>query len=191
MEIVLASASSRRQELLNRLTENFKIIVSDFDEDSVKFDGECDCYVMKIAEGKASKVCEYIKDEAIVIGCDTIVAFEGMILGKPKDENEAFDMLKLLSGKTHQVYSGIAIINMENGNINRDFVCTDVKFDNLSDEQIKEYIENGEYKDKAGAYGIQGYGGIFVEEIHGCYYNVVGLPLNKLSKMLKGMGVNL
>ena len=113
------------------------------------------------------------------------------ILGKPKDENEAFDMLKLLSGNTHQVYSGIAIINNKTGNINRDFVCTDVKFDNLSDEQIKKYIENGEYKDKAGAYGIQGYGGIFVEEIHGCYYNVVGLPLNKLSKMLKGMGVNL
>jgi len=191
MKIILASASSRRQELLNRLTESFEIIISDFDEESIKFNGQCDSYVMSLAEGKALNVCQGINDEAIIIGCDTIVSFNGKILGKPKDENEAFDMLKLLSGNTHQVYSGIAIINSKTGNVSRDFVCTDVKFDNLSDDQIKRYIENGEYKDKAGAYGIQGYGGIFVEEIHGCYYNVVGLPLNKLSKMLRGMGINL
>lgn len=191
MKIILASASSRRQELLNRLTESFEIIVSDFDEDSVDFDGNCASYVMSLAEGKASDVCKNIKGEAIIIGCDTIVSFNGKILGKPKDENEAFDMLKLLSGSTHQVYSGIAIINSKTGSIDRDFVCTDVKFDNLSDDQIKKYIDKDEYKDKAGAYGIQGYGGIFVEEIHGCYYNVVGLPLNKLSKMLRGTGVNL
>jgi MAF protein len=191
MKIILASASSRRQELLNRLTENFEIIISDFDEESIQFDGKCDSYVMKLAEGKASNVRKGINDEAIIIGCDTIVSFNGKILGKPKDENEAFDMLKLLSGNIHQVYSGVAIINSKTGNVSRDFVCTDVKFDNLSEDQIKKYIENGEYKDKAGAYGIQGYGGIFVEEIHGCYYNVVGLPLNRLSKMLRGMGINL
>lgn len=192
MEIVLASASSRRQELLKRLTDNFNIVVSNFDEDSIKFNGDCPSYVMKLAEGKASDVCKNMKEEeAIIIGCDTIVAFEGNILGKPKDTSEAIEMLKLLSGNTHQVYSGIAIIDSITGNVNKDFVCTNVKFDNLSDGQIKEYIEKGEYTDKAGAYGIQGYGGIFVEEIHGCYYNVVGLPLNKLSKMLKRMGVNL
>lgn len=191
MKIILASASSRRQELLNRLTESFQIIVSDFDEEAVEFDGQCASYVMRLAEGKASSVSKGIKDEAIIIGCDTIVSYNEKILEKPKDANEAFDMLKLLSGNTHQVYSGIAIINSKTGNVHRDFVCTDVKFDNLSDTQIKKYIETGEHKDKAGAYGIQGYGGIFVEEIHGCYYNVVGLPLNKLSKMLKGMGVNL
>jgi MAF protein len=191
MKIILASASSRRQELLNRLTESFEIIISDFNEESIEFDGQCASYVMRLAEGKASNVCKSIKDEAIIIGCDTVVFLNEKILEKPKDENEAFHMLKLLSGSTHQVYSGIAIINNKTGNIDRDFVCTDVRFDNLSDEQIKKYIEKDEYKDKAGAYGIQGYGGIFVEEIHGCYYNVVGLPLNKLSKMLRGMGINL
>jgi len=191
MKIILASASSRRQELLNRITESFEIIVSDFNEESVEFHGECDSYVMRLAEGKASSVSKSVKDEAIIIGCDTIVSFNEKILGKPKDASEAFDMLKLLSGNTHQVYSGIAVINNKTGDIDREFVCTDVKFDNLSDEQIKKYIEKGEHKDKAGAYGIQGYGGIFVEEIHGCYYNVVGLPLNKLSKMLRGMGLNL
>lgn len=191
MKIVLASASSRRQELLKRLMENFQVIVSNFDEESIEFDGQYNSYVMRLAEGKASSVSKDIKDEAIIIGCDTIVSFNEKILGKPKDANEAFEMLKLLSGNTHQVYSGIAIINSKTGNVHRDFVCTDVTFDNLSDEQIKKYIEKDEYKDKAGAYGIQGYGGIFVEEIHGCYYNVVGLPLNKLSKMLRDMGVNL
>lgn len=191
MKIILASASVRRQELLNRLTESFEIIVSDFDEESVEFDGECSSYVMKLAEGKASSVSKNVKDEAIIIGCDTIVSFNEKILGKPKSDKEALEMLKLLSGNIHQVYSGIAVINSKTGEIAREFVCTDVKFDNLSEKQIKKYIETGEHKDKAGAYGIQGYGGIFVEEIHGCYYNVVGLPLNKLSKMLKGMGLNL
>ncbi|MDW8799869.1 Maf-like protein [Clostridium sp. A1-XYC3] len=191
MKIILASASSRRQELLNRLIEDFKIIVSDFDENSVEFKGDCGSYVMELAEGKALDVCNKVKEEAIVIGCDTIVSYKDTILGKPQDEKEAFNMLKLLSGNIHQVYSGIAVVNNSSGKIIREFVCTDVKFDKLSDMQIEKYIEKGEYADKAGAYGIQGYGGIFVEEIHGCYYNVVGLPLNKLSKMLKEMGVNL
>lgn len=191
MKIVLASASIRRQELLKRLVDEFEIIVSDFDEHTVDFDGNCGSYVMKLAEGKASVVCSKVKGEAIIIGCDTVVYFKGKILGKPKNKDEAFSMLKSLSGNTHQVYSGITVINKASGKILKDFVCTDVKFDSLSDEQIKKYIEKGEYEDKAGAYGIQGYGGIFVEEIHGCYYNVVGFPLNKLLKMLRGIGVNL
>lgn len=191
MEIILASASSRRQELLVRLIENFKIVVSDFDEDSVKFEGDCGSYVMRLSEGKALNVGSKIMGDAIIIGCDTSVAIKDKILGKPKDEEEAFSMLKLLSGNIHQVYSGITVLNKATGKVKRDFVCTDVKFDDLLDEQIIKYIEKGEYKDKAGAYGIQGYGGIFVEEIHGCYYNVVGLPLNKLSNILKEMGVNL
>lgn len=191
MEIILASASSRRQELLVRLTEDFKIVVSDFNEDSVKFEGDCSSYVMELSKGKALNVRDRIIGDAIIIGCDTIVAFKDNILGKPKNEEEAFFMLKLLSGNNHQVYSGITVLNKATGKVKRDFVCTDVKFDNLSDQQILKYIKKGEYEDKAGAYGIQGYGGVFVEEIHGCYYNVVGLPLNKLSKMLEEMGVNL
>lgn len=192
MKIVLASASSRRMELLKRLTDDFEIIVSNFDEDSVEFKGNCGSYVMEIAEGKATDVCSKLEDMySIVIGCDTVVSFKEKILGKPKNEKEAFEMIRFLSGSTHQVYSGIAIIDKISGTIKKDFVCTDVTFSDLSDEQIREYIQRGEYKDKAGAYGIQGYGGVLVEEIHGCYYNVVGLPLNRLFKLLKEMGVNL
>ncbi|MBV7273078.1 Maf-like protein [Clostridium thailandense] len=190
MKVILASASARRQELLKRLTNEFEIIVSKFDEGKIAFDGNCGSYVMKLAEGKALDVYKDIKNESVIIGCDTIVSFQDRILGKPKDEMEAFNMLRILSGNCHQVYSGIALVNSLSGKIIRDYVCTDVKFDKLSNDTIKKYIEKGEYKDKAGAYGIQGYGGTFVEEIHGCYYNVVGLPLNKLSKMMVEMGVN-
>lgn len=190
MNIVLASASIRRHELLKRLTDKFEIIVSDFDENAVEFDSDCGSYVMKLAEGKALNVCKNVHNESIIIGCDTIVSFGNKILGKPENEEEAFNMLKFLSGTSHQVYSGIAVVNSASGKIITDYVCTNVKFSDLSDDVIRKYIERGEYKDKAGAYGIQGYGGVFVEEIHGCYYNVVGLPLNKLSKMLREMGVS-
>jgi septum formation protein len=191
MEIILASASIRRQELIKRLTNDFKIIVSDFDESTIKLKNNCSSYVMDIAEGKAECVKDKVKNESLIIGCDTVVFFNGKILGKPKDDKEAFSMLKMLSGNTHEVYSGLAILDNISGNIKRDFVCTKVDFSKLSDEVIEKYIETGEHRDKAGSYGIQGYGGVFVEEIHGCYYNVVGLPLNKLSRMLRGMGVNL
>lgn len=191
MKIILASASSRRQELLKRLTEEFLIIISNFDENSVNFNGDFGSYVEELALGKARDVYCGVEDESIIIGCDTIVSFKGKVLGKPKDKHEAVTMLKALSGSVHQVYSGLAVINKLTGKIVKDFVCTDVKFDTLSDNQIEKYIEKEEYSDKAGAYGIQGYGGVFVEEIRGCYYNVVGLPLNKLLKILKEMGVNL
>ncbi|MFL0195766.1 Maf-like protein [Clostridium sp. WILCCON 0269] len=192
MKIVLASASSRRRELLNRLVEGFKVVTSDFDEDSVLFQGKCGPYVMELAEGKAKNVCSKLKDEnLIIIGCDTTVFLKGKVLGKPADKEEAFYMLKELSGNEHQVYSGIAVIDKFSGKIVKDFVCTTVKFSEIDDTCIEDYLKTEEYKDKAGAYGIQGYGGVFVKEIHGCYYNVVGLPLNKLYNMLSGIGVNL
>ncbi|WP_123054239.1 Maf-like protein [Clostridium sp. JN-1] len=195
MRVILASASSRRQELFHRLTDNFEIIVSNFDESLVEFKGNCAYYVMELAEQKAVSVKnslnDKVKNRIIIVGCDTIVSFKNKILGKPKDEKEAFNMLKLLSGNVHKVYSGIALVDTLKHEVKRDFVCTDVKFSTLSDNDIIKYIKTGEGIDKAGAYGIQGYGGIFVEEIHGCYYNVVGLPLNKLSNMLRSMGVNL
>lgn len=191
MKIVLASASIRRQELLERLTDNFQVIVSDFNEDLVHFENNCSDYVRNLSYGKALAVAEKLKEPSIVIGCDTIVAFEGKVLGKPKDYKDAFYMLKMLSGKSHQVYSGISIIDTATKYTVMDYVLTEVKFSELSDTDIKKYIKSGEPMDKAGAYGIQGLAGVFVEEIHGCYYNVVGLPLNKLNKMLLGMGVNL
>jgi septum formation protein len=193
MEIILASASERRQELLKRITEDFKIIVSDFDEASVSFHGNCGAYVKALAEGKARNAAEKLagEDKNIIIGCDTIVSINNKVLGKPKSKEEAFSMLTELSGKKHEVYSGIALFNTENKKIITDFQCTEVFFSHLEEEDIIYYIQTGEPMDKAGAYGIQGKAGIFVEKIHGCYYNVVGLPLNKLSFMLREMGVNL
>ena len=198
MKLILASASERRQELLKRITKDFCIMVSNFNEDEVLLGDECDKYVKELAKGKAQAVvskaiAEFscFNEEIIIIGCDTIVSCNGKILGKPKNEKEAFDMLRLLSGKTHEVYSGIALIQPQLDIIKSESLCTKVKFSTLSDEEIIKYIKTKEPMDKAGAYGIQGYGGVFVEEIHGCYYNVMGLPLNKLNFMLKGMGVNL
>lgn len=192
MKIVLASASSRRRELLKRLTENFEVIASNFDERSVQFDGNCSSYVMKLAQGKAKNVCSKLKNSnSIIIGCDTVVFFKGKILGKPCNVEDAFNMLKSLSGNEHKVYSGIAIIDKSSNKIIKDSVCTRVVFSKIDDRHINEYLKTGEYRDKAGAYGIQGLGGIFVKEIHGCYYNVVGLPLNKLYNMLSEVGLNL
>nr|WP_272507449.1 Maf-like protein [Clostridium aestuarii] len=191
MRLVLASASERRQNLLHRLTDNFEIIVSNFNEDKIAFKGDCGNYVMELAKGKAMEVANRLNTDAVVIGSDTIVSFKNNVLGKPKNELDAFNMLKLLSGDTHQVYSGIALVDKVSKNIKIDYVCTNVKFSTITDEQIKKYIDTGEPMDKAGAYGIQGFGGVFVEEIHGCYYNVVGLSLNKLNCMFKEMGVNL
>jgi septum formation protein len=193
MEIILASASIRRQELLTRITENFQIRVSDFNEDSIEFKGNPDEYVKRLAAGKALDVCKRLQsdDHCIVIGCDTIVYHNGKVLGKPKDKSDACNMLELLSGGTHQVYSGIAVIDNRSQIVDTDFVCTEVVFSQLTPAQIKNYVETMEPMDKAGAYGIQGKAGVFVEKINGCYYNVVGLPLNRLYYMLKKMGVNL
>lgn len=191
MKIVLASASERRHELLKRIIDDFEIIVSNFDEDTVKFNGDCEAYVNQLALEKAKEVSRRLNNEEIIIGCDTVVVHEGRILGKPKDSEHAYKMLKSLSGNVHKVFSGIAVVNTLSGEVKTKAVCTDVFFSELSEKQINDYIISGEPMDKAGAYGIQGYGGIFVEKIHGCYYNVVGLPINTLYYMLKEMGVNL
>lgn len=185
MKIVLASASERRKELLARIIKDFDIIVSDFDEDKVPFKGDVSLYVKELSLGKAKDVEQKINGPSIIIAADTVVSLEGEVLGKPKTELHAYNMLKTLSGNTHQVYSGITVINTSNKKIMSEVVCTDVKFSKLTDEEINNYISTKEPMDKAGAYGIQGFGGVFVEEIKGCYYNVVGLPLNKLNKMLK------
>lgn len=185
MKVILASASARRHELLERVVKDFDIIVSDFDEEAVIFDGDFSKYVIELSKGKALDVAEKNQKDLVVIGCDTIVAFEDKVLGKPKDEVEAYNILKSLSGHTHKVFSGVTIVQLGTNKIVSEAICTEVKFSEISDEDIENYIATNEPMDKAGAYGIQGYGGVFVEEIHGCYYNVVGLPINKLKSMLK------
>ena len=121
-------------------------------------------------------------DSDIIIGADTVVALDGKILGKPKNDENAREMLKFLSGKAHSVFTGVTLIK---GDITRSFaVETKVKFFDLTDEEIDEYIKTGEPADKAGAYGIQGYGSLLVEKIDGDYFNVVGLPVSKLAREL-------
>lgn len=185
MKYILASASERRQELLHRIVNDFDIIVSNFDEDSVRTRDNIEEYVIELAEGKAKDVIRNISEDAIVIAADTIVVLDKKILGKPKSESHAFEMLKSLSGRNHRVYSAVVVINTKNKKVEKKCVYTEVKFSEITDEEIREYIKTKEPLDKAGSYGIQGYGGIFVEKINGCYYNVVGLPLNVLNKMIK------
>lgn len=185
MHYILASASSRRQELLTKIVENFEIVVSNFDEDSIQFNGDVENYVKTLAEGKAQNVASLSNEGSIIIAADTVVVIEGKILGKPKNEDDAYNMLKLLSSKVHRVYSGIAVINTANNIMKSEAVFTEVKFSELTHEDIIDYINSKEPLDKAGAYGIQGLGALFVEKINGCYYNVVGLPLNKLNKIIK------
>ncbi|NLM34241.1 MAG: Maf-like protein [Clostridiales bacterium] len=191
MKIILASASERRKELLSKLVDNFSVIVSDFDEDSIEFQGDFGDYVIQLSRGKALAVAPRITEEAVIIACDTIVALDGVVLGKPKDREEAISMLKRLSGRSHEVFSGLTVIDNRNQNLISDYLKTEVTFSKLTQEEIESYVDTGEPMDKAGAYGVQGYGGVFVEKINGCYYNVVGLPINNLRNILKGIGVNL
>jgi len=191
VDIILASASPRRAELFKKITSNFEIMVSDFEESDILFSGNCGDYVMDLAKGKAMDICSSINKAAVIIGCDTIVYLKGKVLGKPKNTNEAFQMLSDLSDSTHEVYTGIALINTETQEISTEYVCTQVKFSKISKIEINNYIETGEPIGKAGAYAIQGAASLFVKEIKGCYYSVVGLPVNKLYFMLREMGVNL
>ncbi|WP_300348655.1 Maf-like protein [Clostridium sp.] len=184
MKVILASKSPRRVEILSKLVEKFEVLESNFDEDTISFSGDVEKYVQNLSKNKAIDVSERLKEPAIVIAADTVVFYNGKVMEKPKNEEDAFSMLSSLSGNTHKVYSGICIINTEDDTVITDYDFTEVIFSELSERQIRNYINSGEPMDKAGAYGIQGLGGTFVEGINGCYYNVMGLPLNKLYKIL-------
>lgn len=183
MDLILASGSPRRKEILENAGYRFKIITADADEtlpdgitpeDAVKL----------LAELKGNAVAE--NNSGVVVSADTVVAFDGNILGKPEDEKDAERMLKMLSGNTHSVYTGVCV--QQGSRKISFFEKTDVKFYPLSDEEIRSYIDTKEPMDKAGAYGIQGKGAVLVEKINGDYLNVVGLPLARLSRVLKQFG---
>lgn len=185
-KIVLASASPRRKQLLEQLSLNFIVNVSNFDESNLYYENPSD-YVINLAKGKAEAVSKNQSlSDYIVIAADTTVYFESEYLNKPENELEAKAMLKRLSNNWHSVYSGIYIIDNTNKEVYSDFSETKVKFRELNDSEIEYYIKSGSPLDKAGSYGIQDdFGAVFVEEIIGDYYNVVGLPLVKLYKILK------
>ena len=185
MQFVLASASPRRKELLKELVQDFEIIPSQADE-RVEGAPAPKALVAQLAELKAEEVAKRPENEGkIVIGSDTVVAFGKTVLGKPKDEEDAFRMLKMLSGKKHAVYTGVSFQLVQNGKYLR-YTKVDktlVYFNDLSDEWIWEYIKGGSPMDKAGAYGIQD-GGL-VKGIKGSYTNVVGFPLELVKKMIR------
>ena len=185
MKVILASKSPRRVEILEKIVKEFEVVQSNFDENTIDFKGDVEKYVKDLSINKAIEVSKRLNEPSIVIAADTVVFQNGKVLEKPKSEEDAFSMLSSLSGNTHKVYSGICLINTYDDTVVTDCDCTEVKFSELNPRQIRNYINSGEPMDKAGAYGIQGLGGAFVERIEGCYYNVMGLPLNKLYKALE------
>jgi septum formation protein len=184
--LVLASASPRRRTLLEQLGLNFRVVVSDFDETTVPTDLAPEDYVQELAREKALQVAQTLSEPAIVLAADTTVVLGSTILNKPMDVPDAARMLRLLSNRTHDVFTGIAIVETSTGRMTQDFRRTEVRFRELSEAEIAAYIRSGAPMDKAGAYGIQDdFGAVFISEIHGCYYNVVGLPLELVYRRLK------
>ena len=173
--LILASKSPRRSELLEQAGLTFSVIPSNFDESAVAM-FEPDSYVITLAESKALDISQK-HPGSWVIGADTIVLVDGIILGKPASGDEARDMLKQLSGKIHQVLTGYCICCKKTNRFFSGIVRTDVQFKKLNDAEIEWYIQTGEPFDKAGAYAIQGIGTFLVKSINGSYTNVVGLPV--------------
>lgn len=176
--LILASKSPRRRELMKFISNDFICKTAEVDETLPDGIAPADAvlYLSKI------KAAPFKNGGDTIIGADTVVAIDGKILGKPENADEARAMLKLLSGREHSVFTGVTVIE---GEKERSFFAeTKVRFFPLSDGDIERYIETGEPFDKAGAYGIQGYGSLLVEEIHGDYFNVVGLPVSKVHNLL-------
>ena len=189
MRIVLASASPRRRELLQMLGLEGFLICPAQGEEKPPVHASPEETVCSLASAKAREVAAKFIPETMVIAADTIVVADHTVLGKPHSEEEAFRMLRHLSGRTHEVYTGVSI--MLNGEYETQAECTRVRFRELTDEEIRHYIATGEPMDKAGAYGAQGKAALFVEKIEGDFFNVVGLPLCLLGGMLKRKGVTI
>ncbi len=182
MRVVLASASPRRIELLKQFHIPFDVIPSVIDEPVGILETPVQI-VMGLSLEKALNISRANTD-ALIIASDTVVYFD-RILGKPKSREDAKAMLKALSGNKHEVFTGIALVHIASNTKVVDFACTEVTFNDISDEEIEVYLNTGEAFDKAGAYGIQGFGALLVSEIKGDFFNVMGLPLSKLNSMLK------
>lgn len=186
MRVILASSSPRRLQLLQQIGIEAEVRPAAFDELST---GKmADEVVLTNAVGKCQAVCAACGDKMPMIAADTVVVLDGKILGKPKDAADAVRMLTELSGRTHKVLTGVAV-SFQGRQLAE--VCeTEVIFRTLTAAEIADYVATGEPLDKAGAYGIQGRGAVFVEKINGCYNNVVGLPLTRLHLMLAKLGVD-
>lgn len=187
MKIVLASQSPRRKELLGRMGLEFVTQASKIDESA--FDGlEARELVATLSREKAQWIARQLEGETLVIGADTVVVRDGAALGKPKDAEDAVAMLLSLSGREHQVCTGVTVCRGDR--VLTQVEETQVTFRDLTETEVRQYVSTGEPMDKAGAYGIQGLGGLLVEGIRGDYSNVVGLPVCRLGQMLKDFGVD-
>lgn len=177
---ILASQSPRRRELLQKVVSDFDVQPAAIDERQVPMTAPAD-YVQTLAQLKGECIAQK-NPQATVLSADTVVSFQGTIYGKPHDRQDAADMLRQLSGGTHQVYTGVWL--SIDGKSRKTVVQTDVTFWPLSREMIETYLDTDEYRDKAGAYGIQGQGSLLVEKINGDFYNVVGLPISTVARLL-------
>ncbi|HEX5733062.1 MAG TPA: Maf family protein [Blastocatellia bacterium] len=185
-KIILASSSPRRADLLKTIGVSFELVPSNINERPHQDEAPAD-YIIRLARAKVIDAARK-RDSGLVIGADTIVVLDGRILGKPRDEDDAIRMLKLISGRWHAVMTGVALYDAATRREVADYDKTLVRFAQLSDKEIDWYVNTGEPMDKAGSYAIQERGAMFVEEIAGSYHNVVGLPLTLLYRLSKRMG---
>ena len=183
--MILASNSQRRQEILKDAGFNFRVITSNIEEISDK--ENVIERILDIAEKKLEQIAKNNVNE-FILAADTVVELDKNIFGKPKDREEAFKFLKLLSGKIHKVITAYVFKNISKNILIREVVISEVKFFDLDDETINWYLDTGEPFDKAGAYGIQGYGRILVEKINGDYYSIMGFPISNFLKNLRKIG---
>lgn len=190
-KIILASASPRRREILHNMGLEFTVMPAADEEKTEKV--QPPEVVEELSLSKALNISKQVEKDTLIIGADTVVAFDGKILGKPKNQKDAFETLKFLQGTTHQVYTGVTILCGDSGEwVPVTFSeCTQVTFYPVSEEEILRYVESGEGMDKAGSYGIQGYFGGYVKKIDGDYLNVVGFPAARMFYELKKRGIDL
>lgn len=188
MSIILASQSPRRRELLSRMGISDFIIRPAQGEEKVDRDLSPAQLVEALSAQKADEVAGHSDQSDLIVAADTVVSIDGKVLGKPHSTQEAFEMLSTLSGRAHTVYTGVTL--RQGGKVSTSHVATTVRFRSLTQQEIRAYIATGEPMDKAGSYGIQGCGAMLVEGIEGDYFNVVGLPVCQLSRMLLDFGVN-
>ncbi len=182
MKLVLASKSPRRRELIKLLGYPVTCITSAIEENNIPGESPAD-HVTRLSKLKAADVGKSVSD-CIVIGSDTIVVIDGDILEKPESRADAIETIMRLQGRTHKVYSGFALFNTENGEMFSNFEISEVTMRTISREIAVSYIDTKEPFDKAGSYGIQGYGAVLITSIHGCFFNIMGLPLSKLMESL-------
>ena len=187
MKLILASASARRAEILHDAGLSFAVLSSAVDETPMPGESPAEL-VQRLADAKAELVSARAVAPAIIIAADTEVVLDGHVLGKPRTSEDARQMLRKLSGRTHSVLTGVTLVRLPDVE-RRSFVeTTQVHFAPIPDEEITRYVASGEPFDKAGSYGIQGRAGRFVPRIEGCYFNIVGLPLARLCQELKELG---